>query len=68
MPYFGVAHSTFLAPPALLAARQGGIGELLRWWHCREEEGALGGIIVQDSLDLLCHLLQSNVGNQLMFR
>ena len=34
----------------------------------REEDWVLGGIIVQDCLDLLSHLLQSNVGNQLMFR
>ncbi len=28
----------------------------------------MGGIIVQDCLDLLSHLLQNNIGNQLMFR
>ena len=36
--------------------------------QCREEDWALGGIMVQDCLDLLSHLLQNNIGNQLMFR
>ena len=35
---------------------------------CREEDWASGGVIVQDCLDLLLHLLKKNVGNQLMFR
>ena len=35
---------------------------------CREEDWASGGVIVQDCLDLLLHLLKNNVGNQLMFR
>ena len=35
---------------------------------CREEGWASGGVIVQDCLDLLLHLLKKNIGNQLMFR
>ena len=35
---------------------------------CREEGWASGGVIVQDCLELLLHLLKKNLGNQLMFR
>ncbi|KAK9814747.1 hypothetical protein WJX72_010794 [[Myrmecia] bisecta] len=49
-----------------IAAFEGAFDRLLN--IIREEGGADGGIIVQDSLELLNNLLRGNAPNQLMFR